>query len=195
MPGLTREIATAIVETVKRDALCRQRIMSLHSGVVLAGQVRTAAMIMQNVSDAVHSNPLNIMNYIPQNIDGTPRDVYTCTGIADATCKAINNAIRYRTSTVLVNHVASAVPCSCEAFSHAGTGIVLKGSKALNAGRAYSSDNADCVFDWWNNLDIANPFIFRTMGDFNRYYLQWSTYSEFMGRAGKLPHAPNRILM
>lgn len=182
---LTQFLATAIVNTIKHDPECRRRIVANHSGMLMAGQIRNADLSRQNAVDAFKKswNPLDL---IPGAPDETPRDIYICTGIADATCKAINTAIKYAPSGILAGYIERAMPASCALFKHAGTGIIFRKqySNTWRPGNR-SADNVqyDCVLDYWQTLDINNPFIFLTQRAFDVYLLTL-TYDRFMGKSG-----------
>jgi hypothetical protein len=113
------------------------------------------------------------------------REQFACVGIAQWTSIAINKAIRDGVhKQALAQVVDCAGPVSCATMAHMGTGIRLEnglsrvrrdqsyvplmsyvdGTKTLKALGA-----CDFVLDWWYRLDIDEPWLFSSQGEFDAY--------------------------
>ncbi len=127
--ALTKDQAKAITETVSKDEESKGRIQSW---VAVLPDSWGWAGIIRNFGFSL------AVTYTPVRYDKW--DHLVCTGIAAASCNAINNsrpaAIRRADSVDRL-----------EPFPHTATLVEM-------------SDGSSYVFDWWVTLNVDNPMIF-----------------------------------
>ena len=138
--SLTRAVAAKIVEVVGKDATCKARINSSFGSLPAAWGVSGG---LRNISIM----GLDLFNPWSEG-PSSDESKLVCTGIADATCKAINNAkIPYVKLAAEVTRT--------EGVYHVASGVTLQ------SGKTY-------VFDWHATLMIDNPLIYPSPKDFKK---------------------------
>lgn len=177
---INRGTAAAIVEAVQKDKACRDQIESWVGQVFgrlgWAGGVRNLGFIAGNVAallGAGYGAGLMAQGGRPveggkfynsvQNEVGTITNINVtdaqalevCTGIAEATAKAINDALKRTQPGASLGAVlrADSQDRVGTTTAHTATGIWMR-------------DKSNHVFDWHATLRVGDPMLYKTAGDF-----------------------------
>ena len=175
--ALHRGIAAAIVEVVRKDKTCQERIRSgfgvLPATAGIAGSARNVAMMVANapmlwgaiagltgvMAGTVRGAQLiategrvSPVNWLPTQ----GQDPYICVGVAEATRDAIKAAIRRAAPGSSLGLIRDADQADRDSTTaHAATGVTMKDGKRY-------------IFDWHCTLRIGDPMIFASQQDWDR---------------------------
>jgi hypothetical protein len=157
MAKFSRELAEQIVKVVAMDPTCQKRIpvSGQETPSRWRGFWRDAAIIVGNPVDFV----------LDRKNEET--SALICTGVAEATVAAIQNAVLSKKLT----GVLSAVDIERDSgMNHSATTVVLGPRPNVS----------QVVFDWFETLDLWNPLIYPSTHAFLSD-TGWVHYSQFRG--------------
>jgi hypothetical protein len=179
--SLNRGTAAAIVEAVQKDKACKEQIESwlgsVFGGIGWAGGVRNLGFIAGNAAALLGASyGAGMMAYGGRPVEGgkfynsVEKEVGTitnlnvtdkqalevCTGIAEATAKAINDALKRAPAGATLGAVlrADSQDRVGTTTAHTATGIWMR-------------DKSNYVFDWHATLRVGDPMLHKTTADFS----------------------------
>lgn len=159
---MSRTDAAAVVELVASDHESTKRISSLIDGVLpdswgLSGSIRNVGYVIGHMVTLGHWGDASEKEFADR----------VCTGIADATSRAINAAVAKKDPRLRRFSKAVTVDRNIKGTAHTATGLI-------------TISGAEHVFDWHQTLNEKNPMIYRTL-------IEWKhnsggvTFDDFKG--------------
>jgi hypothetical protein len=157
--ALTRSVAAQIVETVEKDAECKKRIPKVYGARVL-GNLGIAGSLRNLANPKMFVVP----NYQPTQEESD----LACTGIAEATSKALNARAKKEVSFPVAKSDSVSRESQVLGVHHTATSVTLRTGESF-------------VFDWHATLMIGNPMIHPSV-DAWMHDVDGILYSQWTGR-------------
>jgi hypothetical protein len=161
--SLTKDDVGSVIKVINSDPECQKRISSFIDDVLpdtlgISGATRNWGYVFGNIFT---------FGYWGDPTDKEFAD-RVCTGIAEATANAINNAITNTCNPGLINFKgAGNVDRVLRGTSHTATSIIMK-------------DDSRYVFDWHATLNIENPMLYKSLVDW-KLDRNGVVYADFSG--------------